>query len=479
MRKLLLASAATLALGGAGAASAQTNLPATVLQGQVATTPTASVPGANNNNNYQAPALPGPIANPTPGSIVIHLNARVMTEFAESFGTLNHVGANKVSPNQFASYVRIYPGMDGMAANGLRYGGSIELRENFTAAPTPNTGSGPSSSASGYTSTETMFVRRAFTYLANDQLGILRIGQADGLIGIFDNGVTTFQNISPTGALNGGDLQSVVTGNSNPPFVFLSQAGNEYGNNKFVYLSPQIAGFDIGLQYAPTIANAFFQCGAAGTDCPNLSSTATPPFGARVKDQYAAGVRYQGKFSDIGLLAYAVYEGSGHVNYTGTPAAAIASLGTGAAAGTTYTGKFNNIGITNVGVAVTFAGLTVGGNGIFGAMNGQLAPKPAGGANVSGWLAGARYVFGPASIGAAFESYTMQGAVGLTGISQRRAYAGTAAVTYSAAPGLTFFADYLYQNQKQGDWNFATSAVGAAYNNVTNQAFMVGTLVTW
>jgi hypothetical protein len=449
-----------------------------VLQGQVATKPTASVPGANNNNNYQAPALPGPIANPTPGSIVIHLNARVMVEYAESFGTLNHVGGQKLNSNQFATYMRIYPGMDGMAANGLRYGGSIELRENFPDAPTVST-STPSSGASGYTSGETVFVRRAFGYLANDNLGIIRMGQADGLIGIFDNGVTTFQNISPSGALNGGDLQGIMTSNSTPPFVFLSQAGNEYGNNKFVYLSPQIAGFDIGLQYAPQIANAFGPCAVAGTGCPNLSSTTTPGFGARVQNEYAAGIRYQGKFSDVGLLAYAVYEGSGHVNYTGTAAAAVAALGTGAAAGTTYNGKFNNIGVTSVGAAVTFAGLTVGGNGIFGQMNGQLAPKPEGGAGVSGWLAGARYVFGPASIGAAFESYTMQGAVGLTGISQRRAYAGTAAVTYSAAPGLTFFADYLYQNQKQSGWNFAADAVGTAFNNVTNQGFMVGTLVTW
>lgn len=481
MRKLLLASAATLAIGGTGVASAQeTALPATVLQGQVATKPTASVPGANNNNNYQAPALPGPIANPTPGSIVIHLNARVMLEAGAGFSSVDTVsgpaGTFKRSPTSMQSYVRIYPGMDGLAANGLRYGGSIELRENFT-AQNANTGS---SGASGYTSTETMFVRRAFVYLANDNLGILRMGQADGLIGIFDNGVTTFQNLTPTGVFNGGDLQTMVPfGTIAPPFVFLSQAGNEYGNNKFVYLSPQIAGFDIGLQYAPTIANGFAPCAVTAVTCATLSSANTPEAGARVRDQYAAGVRYSGSFGDVGLLAYAAYEGSGHVNYTGTSAEAIAGLGTGAAPGTTYNGKFNNVGVTSVGAAVTYAGLTVGGNGIFGQMNGILAPKPEGGANLSAWLVGARYLLGPASIGAAFESMDMQGAVGLTGISQRHAYAVTAAVTYSIAPGLTAFADYLYQNQKQSGWNFATQTVGASFNNVQNQGFMVGTLVTW
>jgi hypothetical protein len=480
MRKLLLASAATLAIGGAGAASAQTTLPATVLQGQVATKPTAAVPGANNNNNYQAEALPGPIANPTPGSIVIHLNARVMVEAGAGFSSVDTVsgpgGTFKRSPASIQSYMRIYPGMDGMAANGLRYGGSIELRENFTGQSTSTSSSG----ASGYTSAETVFVRRAFVYLANDNLGILRIGQADGLIGIFDNGVTTFQNLAPTGVFNGGDLQTMVPfGTIAPPFVFLSQAGNEYGNNKFVYLSPQIAGFDIGLQWAPTIGNGFGTCNITGRDCAALSSSSIPPDGARVLNEYAAGIRYQGKFSDVGLLAYAVYEGSGHTQYTGTAASAVAQLGAGAAAGTTYNGKFNNIGVTSVGAAVTFAGLTVGGNGIFGQMNGQLAPKPEGGAGVSAWLVGARYKFGPASIGAAFESMDQQGAIGLTGISQRHSYAAAVGASYSIAPGLTGFAEYQYMNQKQSGFNFVTSTAGAANNSVQGQAFLVGTLVTW
>ena len=36
-----------------------------------------------------------------------------------------------------------------------------------------------------------------------------------------------------------------------PTFWFLATQGAEYGNTKVVYLSPQIAGFDFGLQWAP------------------------------------------------------------------------------------------------------------------------------------------------------------------------------------------------------------------------------------
>ena len=85
MRKFLLASVATLGTGGlTGAALAQA--PAGPVgapsQGQVAY-PAAPSPTAyvNTNNNYQAPALPGALANPTPGTVVIHINGKVQVGF--------------------------------------------------------------------------------------------------------------------------------------------------------------------------------------------------------------------------------------------------------------------------------------------------------------------------------------------------------------------------------------------------------------
>ena len=87
MRKFLLASVATLGTGGLmGAAFAQ--VPAgTPTQGQTAyplANPTASV---NTNNNYQAPAIPGALANPTPGTIVVHINGKVQTTFQSEWGS--------------------------------------------------------------------------------------------------------------------------------------------------------------------------------------------------------------------------------------------------------------------------------------------------------------------------------------------------------------------------------------------------------
>jgi len=333
----------------------------TPTQGQVAypmANPTAYV---NDNNNYQAPALPGALANPTPGTIVVHFNGKVQVDFQTTWTSVdsrvatapvgapgavpvtitiptaalapgasaaartitvpqttslaailgtNGTGNVKLMPQAIDSFARLYAGADAMATNGLRYGAAIEVRQNFSGQISNNGSSG----ASGYSSLETLFVRRAFVYMAGEQWGIVRVGQADGLISIFDNGVTTFQFL-PTGNLNGGDAQNMPS--APPQFVFLGQAGNEYDNAKAVYLSPQIAGFDFGIQYAPNTSNGNgigggnyaltasttgtgigtgIVCGPANSGCPTLSTGPGIQDGSRAINQWAIGVRYQGAF---------------------------------------------------------------------------------------------------------------------------------------------------------------------------------------
>jgi len=509
MRKFLLASVATLGSAGLmSAAYAQAPVAAgpAPTQGQTAWTPAASPPaGANNNNNYQAPALPGPVANPTPGTIVVHVNGKVVVEGlgvwtnADSrFNAAAPVGSVKLQPQSIGSYARLYFGADAMATNGLRYGAAIELRENFTGQVSSNGSSG----ASGYTSTETMFVRRAFTYVAGDQWGIVRAGQADGLISIFDNGVTTFQFL-PSGNLNGGDLQNQPSAVP-PAFVFLGQAGNEYGNTKVVYLSPQIAGFDFGLQYAPNTSNGIAVsgssagglasglagsgvgtgngCSVANTGCPSLSSGPGVQDGSRSINQTAVGVRYQGKFGDVGLLAYGVYEFSGHANYTGSVSAA--TLGTTTVTGSKFNGSYDGLSVGSGGLALTYAGFTVGGNVVGGAMNGQLGLKPKGGANLLGVLAGVKYVAGPFTAGIVAEEFWEQGTVTLSGVTQRRGRAIDAGVSYTVAPGYQVWLEYLWNDQTQNANNFITGAVGSAAgaganNNIRGQGFIIGNVVNF
>ncbi len=519
MRKFLLASVATLGTGGLiGTALAQTPVIGVPTQGQTAYPPAASPTAyVNNNNNYQAPALPGALANPTPGTMVVHVNGKVQVDFQTTWTSLdtrvaaapaagslgavlgqNGAGSVKVMPQAIDSFARIYMGADAMASNGLRYGAAFEFRQNFIGQISNNGSSG----ASGYSSFETVFVRRAFTYVAGEQWGIVRVGQADGLISIFDNGVTTFQ-FTPTGNLNGGDLPNIV-GGVVPAFVFLGQAGNEYDNAKAVYLSPQIAGFDFGIQYAPNTSNGNGissanlaplvgslngsgtgtgnSCGLANTGCPTLSSGPGIQDGSRSINQAAIGVRYQGQFGPTGLLAYVVGEGSQHADYTGATTAAV--LGNTTVPGSKFNGSYNDLAIGSAGIAATFAGFTVGGNVVGGQMNGQLGLQPKGGAPLVGILVGVKYVAGPFTVGVVGEEYWEQGNVNLSGISQLRARGIDVAGSYTVAPGFTVFAEYLWNDQTQGARNFVSGAIGTAAgsnlnNNIKGQGFLIGDVVNF
>ena len=469
---------------------------------------------SNDNNNSQAAARSGPVANPTPGTIEVHINGRVNAGFgsfwsnadtrsatAPATGSLgailgnNGAGTVKLAPDTLYSYARIYFGADAMATNGLRYGAAMEIRQNFT-GQISNSGS---SGASGYSSLETLFVRRAFTYVAGDKWGIVRVGQADGVIGLFDNGVTTLQYL-PTGNLqNGSDLASLAPTNAQVPFFFLSLDGNEYAYAKAVYLSPQIAGFDFGMQYAPNTSNGFGlggsnnafsdsitgagtgtgnPCAVANSGCPSLSSGPGILDGARVTNQMTFALRYQGTVGGAGVYAYAAYGLSGHANYTGATTSAI--LGTTAVPGSKFTGRYDGLHFGNGGVAVTYGGFTLGGNIIGGRISGVLAPAPQGGASEIAYMVGTKYIAGPFTVGVAAERGDFQGNVALAGISQRRGQAIDVGASYAVAPGYLVYAEYQYQNLKQSDFNFISGAVGSGANNsIQSQGFVIGNMVSF
>jgi len=485
-KSLLLGTIALTASAMAGSAVAQTQDTRAlepinqVMTGQVVSRP-GQTPLANNNNNAFGTARPGPAANPTPGTVVVRLLARTVVQYYEGWNSLmNATPGYSTTSNQMSSWMRLYPGIDAMAANGMRYGAATEIRMNSPAAATPS-GNTPGSGASANSNAQTLYVRRAFIYFGADKLGIVRVGQGDGLISLFDGGRTTLQTFSPTSNFNGSDLGAAIGGGTAPPWVFLSGAGNEYDTQKIVYLSPSFSGFDFGLQYSPSAFNSLAGCTpttvAASTGCSNLSSSLNPLDGQRYMNLISGGVRYNGNVGPVNLLAYGVYTYSGHVNTNLGPAASRVAVGAGA--GSTWNGQFDNLNFGSMGVAATYSGFTLGANFITGAMNGQLATRPSGGANMNAWLVGAQYQTGPLTIGTVFASINSQGAVAMTGLSQRQEYEFNVGGSYALAPGLVVFADYIYQNRKQSGWNFATNTVGAANNQIQGQGFVLGSQVTW
>jgi hypothetical protein len=536
MRKLLMASAAilgatsSLALAQAPAPTA----PAPQTQGQYAG-PYGAGPAANNNNNAwgvantptgsaAAGGLSGSIyspnvdAVPSPGTIVVRINGRVEVDMTANYTSLDTsrsaTGAPtgyKLNPVGVGSYFRLYPAFDGLAANGLRYGASVEIRENFTGGTSsgttfatnglsgPGTVSGTATSPSTNSSQQTLFVRRAFTYLATDQAGLVRFGQGDGVIGLFDNCIFTSQCWDAgVGNFNGGPPLALAPGNIQPLFVWLAQAGADYGNNKIVYLSPQYFGFDFGVQYAPNMGNTEAMgalstpCAQAGPSCINVSSGNDA---TRWINQVGVGLRFQQAFGPVDMKVYGFYETSGKEDLTTTPyqSPLTARGGPGLAASATSAGsqfmRYDDLSFYKGGVAVTAFNFTAALDYIGGRVNSQLSLAPSGGANMNAELFGLTYANGPITAGIEAGIIDDQGDARLTGISQRHGFEFATGGSYKLAPGVQLVGEYQYAQQHQGGFDFATNTLGAGgtaangfvgrTNDAKGQGFLFATVLTW
>ncbi len=524
MRKLMLASAAMLG-ATSGIASAQTPVPAGAnmmmapSQGQMAL-PWAQGPAANNNNNatgqpntYAGGAAFPKNAVPTPGTVVIRLNGRVEVDLQASWSPNQSAPiGGKANPISFGSYMRLYPGVDGMATNGLRYGASIELRENFpgsAAQPTPlltagNTGTAAAVTPgfvtaaapgpSAYSSGQTVYVRRAFTYIAADNVGVFRFGNTDGVIGLFDPCIFYSGCFDAgVGNFNGGMYQgNGVTGASAIPFVWLAQAGAEYGNTKVTYMSPQFFGLDFGVQYAPSMGNGFSTCTSAAsttaTNTSNCNSVTTGPDGTRWYNQVGVGARWQGTVGPVALGVYAFYETAAKESVFGPAVASFHGVSGN---------KFDNLSfISAAGYATVDTGMgqvTWAVDYIGGALNGQLAMRPSGGAPMNAIVTGLLYRNGPITLGTQVGVVESQGQNSLTGISQRHEFEVSFGGNYNLAPGLYLVGEYQYEARHQGGFDFITGANGAgasgtpgtnswragATRDTHGQAIMFATVVTW
>lgn len=437
--------------------------------------------GANTNNNFQAATLSGGVKNPTPGTMVVRFNGRLWTEIGLGSGNGYVAPGFKANPYSIGTYVRLFPGVDAMASNGLRYGAQAEIRENFVAISSgSNTTVGSGNNALASTSQtggspltcgQTLYVRRAFAYVSGADWGLIRMGQTDGITGIFDNGLATGQQVGE--GLWNGDAPGWVSDPGSVTFPWLSQQGADYGSNKIVYLSPQFSGFDLGVEWAANNGNQESGGFTASSGDPQLSASTVLGDGARFTNMYKLGLRYQGTFGPVAVYGFGAYIGSGHVQFNGAPPLP-------AVPGATYNGRFKSLGAGFIGAEITYAGFSVGGAWQGGQYNEVMALAPQNGTNAQAWLINVLWTSGPYDIGATYYQFDDQGAVALTGISQQHQNAFGLGGDYQVSPGLRFFFEYLYGQRHQGSFNYVSGAAGSSLNNnVHTQAFMVGTQVGW
>jgi hypothetical protein len=420
---------------------------------------------------------------PTPGSIVVHFNGRVVFYgFAEN-ETSDKFGGRKQQPYGTLGYFRFFPGVDGMTSGGLRYGASVEIRQQPYAynAFASTLSSGASAGTYGQPSTVIgatpfnygsgtyLFVRRAFIYLGGEW-GALHLGMDDGPLALMDAGVTTFQTYNDGGW---NDDTTNIGNNDTPLFPFPSGVGNEYNTSKIVYLSPQIAGFDFSVGFEPDVNALNDAIGAnpslagAGPLSPQLSTGVLATELARRRNTYEGAVRYQGALGPAGLYVMAGWMGSSKVT-RGVGAPDI---------------NYDNMGAFMGGLAVNFGGLRVGGSVLTGAINGQVGLKPDGGRDMMAYLAGAQYTLGPLTVGASYLNILSAGALNATGTgplpTPRREGGINVGGTYIIAPGLLGWLTATYGQRYQAGYNFNTGVDGPDGNAVKFSVIALGGMVRW
>jgi hypothetical protein len=430
---------------------------------------------------------------PTPGTVTVRLNGRfrfyagVTTEGGArsvtnstataltSGGTAN-VGTNKIANYGIADYARLYPGFDGVAANGLKYGASLEIRtENSTIS-----GGGTTSVNNSERARNTLYLRRQWGYIGTDKFGTVRLGMADGPTSLMLTG--TFENFNDGGW--NGDAPDLLPGAVDLTFPWADTSG-EYTTNKVVYLSPQFYGVDFGISFEPSTAAGGYNAadcggylnnsgiqlnqgtGVASAGCSSLSSSSIISETARRRNTYEAVLRYRGTFGPIGVAATGSYVGSNRVEYSGV---------------TTPSIRYNGLGIQDFGLVVTYGGLQVGGNYQWGHYTGAgygLAPEGAPTSNAM--VVGAAYTIGPVIFGASYidETNVTQNASAIAQGRQLREHGVAAGATYSLAPGVSIFLSYLWDERRQNGVNLVGSGTTAQNNKLNGQVLSIGTSFAW
>ena len=456
MRKNLLASA-TVACGllYSGLASAQ-----------VATVNTLSP-----DNRFLAGAVNASDV-PEVGSIRVRLGGHVNFYAAALSDTGDRAPGFKQAQYAFGDYAHLNPSVDGVAANGLRYGTFVDIWNEKPIA----SGGGTGGAISNVDRTAgALYVRRAWVYLGLPTLGTIRVGSGDSPAGLFQTG--TFENFNDGGW--NGDVPLLISGNAAPTWPF-ALVGNLYTPTKATYLSPQYKGFEFGVSYEPNTSQfTTFDgaCGVASTGCARLSASNQAADLARRRNMVNPEIRYRGTFGPVGLAVEAGYMGSGKVAADPTgPGNTI----------TASTAQYRGFNMGIGGIAVTYGGLTVGGHVQAGAYNGQWGLAPAQGPDAFAWLAGASYAIGPVIIGGSFYQYNSAGAsfTNFTpagrSVGQLRERGVAGGGTYTLVPGVSLFLSLLYGDRKENNYDLLNNTIGSTANNKTrSELISLGTQLRW
>ena len=546
MRKLLLASAAML--GGTMAL-------VSVASAQVAQNYSGVTAGGPPFPNY-APAgptplgalpIPGPVGGPgfpgtvvpgygpplSPGNISVRIVGRMMAYFGVASDSgrtatvtptnVGSVGSSGGAVNINApqantklqalgafTFARLYPSFDGVAANGLKYGAFLEIRQDNQSPP----GGGANGSISGSDRARgELYFRRETTYLGTDQLGQIRVGATDQPTSLMLTG--NFENFDD-GGWNGDPI--LMTSGTQLQWPY-EDVGNLYATEKIVYMSPLFANIlDFGVSFEPSTGtvgengNGPGNCpyGVTATNgitgplvsnqplgCDSASSSSLSSETQRRRNTFDAVLRGRYVVGPLGIVATVGGMYSSHVGYSGT------FTNNSTTGGNTV--MYHGLRVFDAGLQVAYGGFMVGGHILYGSYNNQWGTvSPDGSSKSFAPLIGASYSYGPNIIGFHYfisetpGSWTSANAVNPANgasVGKVRLEQGLAiGDTITLAPGAFLMVSYLYGHRHQAGvdllsgatWVTGVNSSGATprtqvvtNNNTRVQGIWAGMMFRW
>ena len=340
--------------------------------------------------------------------------------------------ANGRSRYDFQNDSELFVFVEGRASNGMTYGATFEFQMD---------------GVSGNTNT-VVDLDEAYVFLGTPTLGSLTFGQEDSAASMMAVRAPGVGELA-----DGNWFDFVVNAGlfSAPNMLTGINDGND--STKIIYTSPQFAGFDFGISYAPHSASEGRRIDQVSNG--NLGSAAANWQRDRTtaENEISVALRYRGTFGPVGVNAGvgAMWADSARQNTTGVSLPVGTSL------------RSQNINAYTVGLQVAAYGLSVGGEFTWGSYNGSAVGRAAmspGLEDSKHYVIGATYTFGPVLIGANFGQGFQDNGVrsvaggGFANVADRtHTYWGVGAV-YTIAPGLAAYVSYNAIN----DENIPTAA---------------------
>jgi len=329
--------------------------------------------------------------------------------------------------------------VDGRTSNGITYGAVFELQMD--------------NAVNGAADGTTVSFDELYGYLGFDGLGTFRFGQED-------SAASLLQVRAPASQALGGDAEwdefIVQNGLADSSPYIMSGINDGSDATKIIYLSPQFAGFDFGMSYAPNSYEG------ERTNAPNSTTAQRDRTG--IENEMSAALRYRGTFGPVGVIA-----GVGGMWASPT------LLNTN---GTVSSPRAQNVYAYTAGLVLTGYGFSFGGEYTWGQYRGAAVgrtPVNAGVDNAQHYLLGLTYTMGPLVFGAVWgqgwqgNSTINAGTLAnpnYVGIDDRRQDLWGVGVAYNLAPGLVLFGLYNNINDENVP---VTAPTNARYTGAANQ----------